>query len=72
MSSIKKDFTQLEKSFPDYISYGGAIEANKSVETLKSYFTLLFPTYYKRRGLCRNRYRCHVSRSAGDSERLEI
>ena len=31
----KERFSQLEKSFPDYISYGGAIEANKSVETLK-------------------------------------
>ena len=46
----KERFSQLEKSFPDYISYGGAIEANKSVETLKSYFTLLFPTYYKGEG----------------------
>ena len=46
----KERFSQLEKSFPDYISYGGAIEANKSVETLKSYFALLFPTYYKGEG----------------------
>ena len=38
----KERFSQLEKSFPDYMSYGGAIEANKSVETLKSYFALLF------------------------------
>lgn len=46
----KERFSQLEKSFTDYISYGGAIEANKSVETLKSYFALLFPTYYKGEG----------------------
>lgn len=46
----KERFSQLEKSFPDYIRYGGAIEANKSVETLKSYFALLFPTYYEGEG----------------------
>ena len=46
----KEKFSQLEKSFPDYISYGGAIDANMSVEILKSYFALLFPTYYKGEG----------------------
>lgn len=49
-AGYKERFSELEKSFPDYISYGGAIEANKSVETLKSYFALLFPTYYKGEG----------------------
>lgn len=43
-------FEQLKKSFPDYISYGGLVPFDKSVETLKEYFALLFPTYYDGEG----------------------
>lgn len=39
-------FDNLEKSFPSYICYGGLIPFDKSVETLKECFALLFPTYY--------------------------
>lgn len=47
----KERFSQLEKSFPDYISYGGAIEANKSVETLKSYLLCCSRPIIKARAL---------------------
>lgn len=49
-AGYEERFSELKKSFPSYISYGGTIEANKSVEILKSYFALLFPTYYKGEG----------------------
>lgn len=43
-------FGALQKTFPDYIHYGGLIPFDKSVETLKEYFALLFPTYYEGEG----------------------
>lgn len=43
-------FGALQKTFPDYIRYGGLIPFDKSVETLKEYFALLFPTYYEGEG----------------------
>lgn len=43
-------FENLKKSFPDYISYGGLVPFEKSVETIKKYFALLFPTYYDGEG----------------------
>ena len=43
-------FEALQKTFPDYIRYGGLIPFDKSVETLKEYFALLFPTYYEGEG----------------------
>ncbi len=43
-------FQNLQKTFPDYISYGGLIPFDKSVVTLKNYFALLFPTYYEGEG----------------------
>ena len=43
-------FEILKKSFPDYICYRGVIPFDKSVETLKKYFALLFPTYYDGEG----------------------
>lgn len=49
-SEYKERFSELKKSFPDYIRYGGAIDSEKSTETLKSYFALLFPTYYDGEG----------------------
>nr|WP_295269201.1 glycosyltransferase [uncultured Blautia sp.] len=39
-------FEKLKKSFPRYIKYCGLIKFDQSVETLKTYFALLFPTYY--------------------------
>lgn len=43
-------FGALQRTFPDYIRYGGLISFDKSVETLKEYFALLFPTYYEGEG----------------------
>lgn len=43
-------FEALQKTFPDYICYGGLIQFDKSVETLKEYFALSFPTYYEGEG----------------------
>lgn len=43
-------FEALRETFPDYIRYGGVIPFDRSVETLKEYFALLFPTYYDGEG----------------------
>ena len=43
-------FDGLQKSFPAYIRYGGLVDYDKSVDTLKNYFALLFPTYYQGEG----------------------
>ncbi|HRD20405.1 MAG TPA: glycosyltransferase [Fervidobacterium sp.] len=44
-------FSQLQESFPDYINYMGVIDSKKSVEILKDYFILLFPTHYFTEGI---------------------
>ena len=43
-------FDALQKKFPSYIRYGGLVSFDKSVEVLKDYFALLFPTYYEGEG----------------------
>lgn len=43
-------FDLLQKKFPDYIRYCGAVPFDKSVDVLKDYFALLFPTYYEGEG----------------------
>ena len=40
----------LFRSFPKYVSYGGKVPFDKSVDILKNYFALLFPTYYDGEG----------------------
>lgn len=37
-------FDDLQAQFPEYIKYGGAVPFEKSVDVLKNYFALLFPT----------------------------
>lgn len=44
-------FDELKNGFPDYISYRGCIDSNESVEVLKSYFALLFPTRFYTEGI---------------------
>lgn len=39
-------FEKLKETFPDYINYRGLVKFDQSVEVLKPYFALLFPTYY--------------------------
>ena len=48
--NYRSRFNKLKDSFPPYIKYKGVITPNKSVETLKNYFALLFPTYYEGEG----------------------
>lgn len=43
-------FDDLQRNFPNYIKYGGLVPFDKSVEVLKSYYALLFPTYYDGEG----------------------
>lgn len=42
----KDRFNELIKSVPEYIKYRGYIDYEKSVDTLKSYYCLLFPTTF--------------------------
>lgn len=43
-------FKEIEKEFPKYISYKGCVKFSSSVNALKDYFALLFPTYYEYEG----------------------
>lgn len=43
-------FDSLQKKFPPYIQYGGLVPFDKSVDVLKDYFALMFPTYYNGEG----------------------
>ncbi len=43
-------FDSLQKDFPSYIRYGGLVPFDQSVDVLKDYFALLFPTYYEGEG----------------------
>ena len=43
-------FENLQTTFPDYINYKGVVDYDKSVDVLKNYFALLFPTYYEGEG----------------------
>ncbi len=44
-------FDELQKTFPDYVKYGGIVPFDKSVDVLKEYFALLFPTHYYTEGI---------------------
>lgn len=44
-------FENLKATFPEYITYGGMVEYDKSVDILKNYFALLFPTQYYTEGI---------------------
>ena len=44
-------FENLQKDFPEYIKYGGLVPFDKSVEVLKDYFALLFPTRFYTEGI---------------------
>jgi glycosyltransferase involved in cell wall biosynthesis len=44
-------FKKLCNGFPPYIKYGGLIQFDKSVEVLKNYFLLLFPTHFTTEGI---------------------
>lgn len=44
-------FEALRADFPPYIHYGGCVPFNQSVEVLKNYFALLFPTCFYTEGV---------------------
>ena len=44
-------FADLQAGFPEYVRYGGMVPFEKSVEVLKDYFALLFPTKYYTEGI---------------------
>lgn len=50
-SKYEEAFEELQKSFPEYISYKGKVPYEKSVDTLKEYFALLFPTRFYTEGI---------------------
>jgi glycosyltransferase involved in cell wall biosynthesis len=46
----EEEFKKLQKTFPEYVKYKGVVDFNQSVDVLKNYFSLLFPTYYQGEG----------------------
>lgn len=48
--NYKKRFNSIMNDQPKYIKYCGVVDFDRSTETLKNYFALLFPTYYKSEG----------------------
>ena len=44
-------FAEIQKTFPPYIRYMGAVSPEKSVEVLQPYFALLFPTKFYTEGI---------------------
>ncbi len=44
-------FENLKNTFPEHIRYLGCVDADKSVEVLKNYFALLFPTRFYTEGI---------------------
>ncbi|HWP98647.1 MAG TPA: glycosyltransferase family 4 protein [Syntrophomonadaceae bacterium] len=46
----KEQFQKIIEKSPPYIKYAGIIETGKIVETLSTYYCLLFPTYYPGEG----------------------
>ena len=49
-SDYRDCFMELQKKFPPYVKYMGEIPFDKSTDTLKDYFMLLFPTFYEGEG----------------------
>ncbi|WDL92128.1 glycosyltransferase [Bacillus sp. HNR-4] len=47
----KERFEKLQRDFPNYISYKGSVDFDKSVGILKDYYALLFPTHFKTEGI---------------------
>ena len=47
----KEWFDQLLSGCPDSISYKGSVDFDKSVETIKQYYLLLFPTHFYTEGI---------------------
>ncbi len=50
-NDYKTDFDTLLLNSPNYIKYKGIVNFNKTVDTLKNYSLLVFPTRYKTEGI---------------------
>lgn len=44
-------FENLQTTFPHYVNYKGVVDYDKSVDVLKNYFALLFPTHFYTEGI---------------------
>ena len=44
-------FSNFQKTFPEYVKYGGLVPYDKSVDAIKDYFALLFPTRFYTEGI---------------------
>lgn len=44
-------FDQLKTTFPDYVKYAGPVPYDKSVEVIKDYFAVVFPTKFFTEGI---------------------
>lgn len=51
METYKDKFEQLKEEFGSSIRYRGVVDFSKSVETIKDYFMLVFPTKYYTEGV---------------------
>lgn len=49
--NYESEFEEIMKDAPSYIQYKGCVDSNKSIETLKNYYLLLFPTKFKTEGI---------------------
>ena len=49
--NYEEKFCEIKKNFSNNISYKGIIDSNKSVDTLKNYDIMLFPTKFKTEGI---------------------
>lgn len=47
----KEWFDKLQGEFPPYVRYCGCVDADQSVEVLKEYLALLFPTHFYTEGI---------------------
>lgn len=50
-SEYRGQFEKMVNTFPSYIKYGGLVPFDKSVEVLKDFFALLFPTEFYTEGI---------------------
>lgn len=49
-ANYEKRFKKIIDKSPDYISYVGVVPSNETVDVLKNYYLLLFPTFYEGEG----------------------
>ncbi len=49
-TGYKQEFDGLVEANKDFVTYGGIVDFDKTSDTLKSYFLMLFPTFYHGEG----------------------